>query len=93
MKISGKIYNKRTYIDDYSQTITSILFVELEEMIKVNGEMIKFIPMICGSLSDYCIGEKIEVDGIISFESIKTLKGIRSYSPIPVIRPLSRKIG
>ncbi|MCQ6281683.1 hypothetical protein [Bacillus sp. EB600] len=86
MKISGEIYNKRTYIDDYRQNITSILFVELEKMIKVNGEMIKFIPIICDGFSDFNIGEKIEVDGVISFESIKTSKGNRSFSLNPVIR-------
>ncbi|MDQ1005295.1 hypothetical protein QFZ28_005873 [Neobacillus niacini] len=93
MRIRGKIYNKRSYIDDYKQNKTSILFVELEEKLKVNGEMIKFIPMICAGLSDFSIGEKVEVDGIVRFESIKTLKGNLSFSPIPVIRPLSGKIG
>jgi hypothetical protein len=86
MKISGEIYKKRKYIDEYRQSNSSILFVELKEMIKVNGEMIKFIPIICDSLSHFSIGEKIEVDGIISFETIKTSKGNRSFSLIPVIR-------
>ncbi|PGY12960.1 hypothetical protein [Bacillus sp. AFS031507] len=86
MKIIGEIYKIRSYFDDKLQKNVNISFIETDELIKVNGTMIKLLPIISESSSNYKEGEKIELDGEIRFEYIITSKGNRSAAPIPVIR-------
>ena len=87
MRIIGEIYKIRSYFDYDLQKNVNISFVETDELIKVNGTMIKLLPIISESSSNYKEGEKIEVDGEIRFEYIMTSTGHRSAAPIPVIRP------
>jgi len=86
MKVRGEIYKTRTYFDYNLQKNINISFIEADESIKVNGTMIKLLPIISESSSYYREGEKIEVDGEIRFEYIMTSTGNRSAAPIPVIR-------
>ncbi|MFF5400614.1 hypothetical protein ACFY5J_25170 [Peribacillus butanolivorans] len=86
MKIRGEIYKIRSYFDCNSQKKINISFILADELIKVNGSMIKLFPIISESISNYKVGEKIEVDGEIRFEYIMTSTGSRSTAPIPVIR-------
>lgn len=86
MKIKGEIYKIRSYFDYNLQKNINISFIEADELIKVNGTMIKLIPIISESSSNFKVGEKIEVDGEIRFEYIKTSTGNRSAAPIPVVR-------
>jgi hypothetical protein len=90
MKIRGKIYNKRSYQESLKQI--HILFVEVDEAVQVNGEMIKLLPILSErSIIDFCIGEKIEADGDIQFEKIVTKIGKRSFQPIPVFQTNTTK--
>ncbi|MEH7308048.1 hypothetical protein [Neobacillus drentensis] len=86
MKVRGEIYKIRSYFDYNLQKNINISFIEADESIIVNGTMIKLLPIISESASDYREGEKIEVDGEIRFEYIMTSTGNRSAAPIPVIR-------
>jgi hypothetical protein len=83
MKIKGEVYKKRTYLDHTKQKGMNISFLELDECIKLNGDLIKFIPIFCANLN---VGEKIELDGVICNEYIITSTGKRSYEPVPAIR-------
>ena len=86
MKIRGVICKKRSYRDNDKKKVTDIIFIEVAEKIKINGDLIKIIPIISDHPSSYCIGEEIEVNRKVRLESILTYGGIRSFSPIPVIR-------
>ncbi|MEW9673451.1 hypothetical protein [Ammoniphilus sp. 3BR4] len=86
MKFKGVIYKKRAYVDREKPNVTDILFIELEEKIDVNGETIRIIPILSYKPSSYRVGEQVEVNGEVRFESILTSTGKRSFSPIPVIR-------
>jgi hypothetical protein len=83
MKIKGKVYKKRTYLDQTKQEGMNISFLELDECIKLNGDLIKFIPIFGANFN---VGEKIEMDGVIRNEYIITSMGKRSYEPVPAIR-------
>jgi hypothetical protein len=83
MKIKGKVYKKRTYLDQTKQEGMKISFLELDECIKLNGDLIKFIPIFGANFN---VGEKIEMDGVIRNEYIITSMGKRSYEPVPAIR-------
>jgi hypothetical protein len=92
MKIRGEIYNKRSYQDPLRQNKMNILFVEVEEAVQVNGDMIKVLPIVSEqSFIDYSVGEKIEADGEIKFESIVTITGKRCFLPVPVFRTLTHQ--
>ncbi len=86
MKIKGVIYKKRVYVDREKPNVTTILFIELEEKIDINGETIRIIPILSSNPSSYRVGEQIEVNGEVRFECIWTSTGKLSFSQIPVIR-------
>lgn len=86
MRIRGEVYKKRAYHDDNKQKGMNVTFLELDEFIKFNGDFIKIIPIISYDSINFNVGEKIELDGVISYEYIITSIGKRSYAPVPVIR-------
>ena len=87
MKIKGKVYNKRPYIDKQKQNVKNILFIEIEKAIQINGDVIKLIPILSQSSANYSVGEQIEVDGEIKLEHIMTPTGKPCFLPIPVLIP------
>jgi len=92
MRIKGKIFKKRSYIDNDFSDVNCIAFVEIDNGINVDGDTIRIIPILCDRSSiSKGVGESIEVEGNIEFKSITTRSGKRNLSPVPVLR-LTRTI-
>lgn len=88
MKVKGKIVRRRPYLDNEYRNVISILFLELESGIELNGDQIKIIPILSEeSMSSEDIGENVEVEGEIVFRQILTASGKRNSSPVPTLLP------
>ena len=87
MIIKGKIYKIRPYVDSECLDLNNIGFMESEEGIQLNGQIIKIIPILLEELRIKGItSDKVEVDGDIEFKQIITLLGRPSLLPVPTLR-------
>ncbi|MEW9673707.1 hypothetical protein [Ammoniphilus sp. 3BR4] len=90
MRVQGKIFKKRPYLNSENKNINCIAFMEMSDGVEINGDHVKIIPILINDAElKHIVGENIEVDGEIRFERILTMTGIRSLHPIPVLQVYS----
>lgn len=90
MRIQGEIVKKRAYKNDGDPNQNSILFIKVQDEIKVNGDRLKIIPMISSDPA-WNVGDPINAVGKIQFQRVRTFFGRLSFSPIPVFIPTKFK--
>lgn len=87
MKVSGKIVRKRAYFDSEDVNVDSIVFLEIDNGIEVNGDKIKIIPVLAEEiLIPQKVGDNVELEGEIIYREIITPSGKKNSSPVPTLR-------
>ncbi|MEW9673765.1 hypothetical protein [Ammoniphilus sp. 3BR4] len=87
MKIKGKLFKKRHYHDLEFKKINCLSFLEIDNVVKVDGDRIKVIPVLSEeSAISPNLGVSVEIDGEIEWKQIVTPMGNLISLPMPVLR-------